>query len=338
MSTIAMGTTSPNRGTTLAITSGPLTSTTGSRVNPGAQAPCGSVVTQPLFVWAEWPDLYTKSEYVSYFAKLMGFVAGNCGNFRVTRIILRVTDPTVSGLFVPAVSSAIYTEFLSKLGSNVELKLYPYLYDQRAQSAWGPSGKPLEGVFKFAKQWNDLLASSGAPTRFTGVVLDGEEKGGFNNELASVPNYKNQYGLASLGIAIGYDATGQVASYPTADEFYLELYDFYINNAPKLTLVQANAGNNAPQTFLDILDTNVLGPYVGKYGDSRFNFMWSVQAKSRSDCIYPLSGKCGTSDDFGWFTATNFNQFLQLVQQRYPVFAGRSHGIFQFSFVPPSWF
>jgi hypothetical protein len=39
-------------------------------------------------VWAEWPDLYTKSEYVSYFAKLMGFVAGNCGNFTETSKII----------------------------------------------------------------------------------------------------------------------------------------------------------------------------------------------------------------------------------------------------------
>ena len=153
-----------------------------------------------------------------------------------------------------------------------------------------------------------------------------------------MPQYKSTYGIGSFGVAIGYDATGSAASYPMADAFYLEMYDFYVNNAPTLTLVQVNANDNPP-TFVDKLVKNVLGPYVSKYGDARFHFMWSVQAKSSANCIYPLSGRsCGSSDDFGLFSAPEFNQFLQQVQQKYPVLAGRDHGIFQFNFLPPSWF
>jgi hypothetical protein len=287
----------------------------------------------PLFVWTEWPDIYTPAEYATYFRRLLKFIDGNCGSFRTTKVILRVTDPNIVDLFEVSTTSALYTDFISSLPASVELHLYPYVYDARAQSAWSSNGKPLEGVFAYAKKWNDLLSSE----RFVGIVLDGEEKAGFQSEMSNVPQYKSAYGVGSLGIAIGYDATGQMSSYSQADAFYLEMYDFYVNDAPKLTLVQTGPTETDPQTFLDVLSRDVLGPHLGKYTDSKLHFMWSIQAKSKTDCLYPLSGKCGSSDDFGWFSAPNFNRFLQLLASKYPVFAGRDHGIFQFSFLPASW-
>jgi hypothetical protein len=202
-------------------------------------------------------------------------------------------------------------------------------------SSWAASvSAPLEGVFRFASEWNKI--SSGV--KFSGVVVDGEEKVGFLADLPNLSKWKNLYSIGSFGVAIGYDATGQVASYPGADEFYIELYDFYVNNAPSLTLVQVNAANGTPSQFVNDLVQKVLDPFVSKYSDGRFKFMWSVQAKSSQSCAFPLGAGCGSSDDFGLFSAPAFNQFLQLIQTQYPVFAGRSHGIFQFNFIPPSWF
>ena len=277
------------------------------------------------------------SDWVEYYQKMLGFVKGNCGDFAVTEIVLRVTDPTISDLWTVSLSSTIYTAFLSQLPPSVSLKLYPYLLTPSAQSVWSSVesvSTPLEGVFKYASEWNKI--SNGA--KFSGVVVDGEEKAGFFNALPNVGQYKALYSIGTFGVALGYDNTGSAASYAGADEFFVELYDFYVNNAPSLTLVQVDSSNATPSAFVSELVNKVLGPYVSKYTDSRFKFMWSVQAKSRLDCLYPLGAGCGSKDDFGLFSGPAFNQFLQLIRDQYPVFNGsRSHGIFQFSFIPVSW-
>lgn len=313
----------------------PITTSVSSPMIP-VDSSCGSSPSQPLFVWAEWPTLNGEADWTLYYKRMLGFINSNCGNFKVTEIILRVTDPTIENLWVVSRSSVLYTSFLSQVPTSVNLKLYPYLLSGKAQAAWNSyesASTALEGVFKYAAAWNGLLGTS----KFSGIVVDGEEKVGFKDALANLASYKSIYSIGTFGVAIGYDATGQVASYPGADEIYMELYDFYVNNAPSLTLVQVDASNDTPSQFVETLVKNVFEPYVSKYTDSKMKFMWSVQAKSQQSCLYPLGSGCGSSDDFGLFTAPAFNQFMQLIIAQYPVFAGRSHGIFQFSFVPVSW-
>ncbi len=280
-----------------------------------------------------------KAAWSAYYGKVIGFIAKNCGNFQVTRLIMRVMEPFTQGLWEISDASSFYVDFLSKLPSNVELRIYPYLLDAKAQGFWSTySGKatPLEGVFKYARDWNSWLAAKGAGIRIGGIVVDGEERKGFDRELSSLGTYKSTYGVAIFGVAIGFDTVGSVAQYMATDEFYLEMYDFYVVSAPKLTLVQTSP-SDSPNGFLANLDKQTLAGFASKYSDPRFQFMWSVQAKSSSNCIYPLGSGCGTSDDFGHFSAQDFGTFLDLAQARYPLMAGRSHGIFQFSFVPPSW-
>ena len=302
---------------------------------------CGSTPSRPLFLWAEWPSLDSPSEVASYFSKLLKFIAGNCGNFIVSRLILRVTNPTLDGLWTIGTESSFYSQFLTRLPAGIELHIYPYLFDANARASWSNSGQPpLEAVFKFAEAWNTLLVSVGSGNRISGIVVDLEEKAGFATELASVPLYKTQYGIDAFGMAIGYDSTGLMNTYPFVDDFYLEMYDFYVNNAPQLTLVQADApgSENQPVQFLSVLTKDVLGPYVSKYSNPKAHFMWSIQDKSASDCLYPLGVGCGSSNDFGaGWTAPAFSRFLTELEAKYPVFAGRSHGLFQFSFVPTSW-
>lgn len=320
----------PTSTTSIPASTSPITtSTTVVPISVAAvSSVCGSTSSRPLFIWAEWPHLPTSADEAAYFAKMLSFINGNCGNFRITRLVMRVMNP--SDIWTVGTSSLFYTAFLSKLPANVELFVYPYLLTSASQALWG--FRPLEGVFKFASDWNKIPG-----VRISGITLDLEEKNGFGSELSSVTQYKATYGIGKFGLAIGYDAIGSAVSYPYVDEFFIELYDFYVNDARTLTLVQA-ASVPSPSAFLAVLTRDVLGPYVAKYTDPRFNFMWSVQAKSSTNCFFPLGSGCGSSNDFGsGWSAQAFGQFLADLTTQYPVFAGRSHGLFQFSFIPNAW-
>lgn len=278
------------------------------------------------------------SGWKQYYSTLLAFITKNCGNFSVRKLILRVTDPSVVGLWTISTSSIFFTDFMSKLPSGIDVKLYPYVLTAAAQRPWAAysgNGRVLEGAFKFAVDWNTLLSSQGYAARFSGVVVDGEERAGFMQEIPSLANYKSRYSL-TFGVAIGFDTTSSISQYGASDEFYLELYDFYKVGAPKLTLIQTLA-SDSPTSFFEKVSSETLASFVAAYDDRRFEFMWSVQAKSRRDCLYPLGTGCGSSDDFGMFSASEFGTFLDLAQSKYPQLSGRSHGIFQFSFVPISW-
>jgi hypothetical protein len=296
---------------------------------------------RPLFVWAEWPEIEAPEEWALYFQTLLGFVSGNCGNFLIPKIVMRVTHPTWDGLFTVSTASAFYTEFLTKLPAHVQLRLYPYMHTEKAAKRWAdyrPHGRPLQSVFEYTNEWNTLLAQEGSPVRITGIVVDGEERHNFEAEQPRVTAYKRTYGIPRFAVAIGFDAHSHRSFYPLADEFYMEMYDFYDvrydEKPPRLVELHHR---DRPHTAMDKLHTKSLFPFIESYRDPRMHFMWSVQAKSKLDCIFPLEGTCGSKDDFGWFTATDFNSFLGLVQEQYPELRGRSHGIFQFNFVPPSW-
>lgn len=311
-------------------------STRGSR-----SAKCERNPSRPLFVWAEWPELYKPTQWRNYFDTLLSFASGNCGNFVIPKIVMRVTDPEWAGLFTVGRESSFFTDFLSRIPEGVDLRIYPYFFTTEAQDKWAAysgTGRPLEGVFKYAKEWNKLLSKERLPVRITAVVADSEERHGFEAEQRRVPQYKRTYGIPTFAVGIGFDALRHREYYPSADEFYMEMYDFYDVHHEGLPAKRVETSHkDKPHSFLEVLHRKSLHPFVRSYDDPRMHFMWSVQARSKRDCIYPLEGTCGLSDDFGWFSAGDFNTFMGLVQERYPVFSGRSHGIFQFNYVPPSW-
>lgn len=302
---------------------------------------CPRAESRPLFIWAEWPELYEPSHWKAYFDTLLGFTSGNCGNFEVPKIVLRVTKPEWDGLFTVSKESSLYKDFLVRLPPSVELRIYPYMFTPEAQGNWtvySDHALPLDGVFKYAHAWNQLLSREKSHVRIRGIVTDGEERHAFDHEQRRIPHYKRHYGIPVFAVAIGFECFKHMAFYPHADEYYMEMYDWYhvLHEGKNAPLIQTSP-RDTPETFLAKLHKHALHPFVARYGDPRFHFMWSVQAKSKIDCIFPLNGSCGSKDDFGWFTAAQFNQFLGLIQEKYPTLARRSHGLFQFNFVPPSW-
>ena len=294
---------------------------------------------RPLFVWVEWPEIYTAREWRSFFDQLLGFSLTNRGNFVTSHIVIRVMNPQWEGLFPVSPDSAFYTDFLARLPEGIELRIYPYVFTKKYQRKWAAysgTGRALEGVFKYANDWNIMLASMGNAARFSAVVLDHEEEHGFIGEQDRVSTYKEMYGIPILGVALGFDAVSHSHKFPFANEFYLEMYDFYKVDATDIELVETEPGEG-PETFLTRLKRLSLVPSIARtYRDPRLHFMWSVQSRT-NNCIYPLEGVCGQKNDFGIFSAPEFNTFLGMVQEQIPILSERSHGIFQFCFVPPSW-
>lgn len=258
--------------------------------------------------------------------------------------------------------SVFYTHLLARVPQGVEIHVMPYLPDERASiQEWidyGGSPVPLENGFKYVRDWNDLLASQGISTRISGVVVDNEEKGARAIADAHLlPDMKTRYasgGIRQLrfGLSISY-TMGGYSSDPYVDDYYVEMYDFYVHDSYPPVDVRADAPAllNNPRAFMDKLDRDVWYPHLIKYSDPRISFMWSSQNGDSKDCIYPLaSGFCGPikydifqketdrTVDFGSWTSIKFNEFLRMLPERHPVFHGRSHGLFQFSLIPNSWF
>jgi hypothetical protein len=291
-----------------------------------------------MFIWAEWPDIHGAAAYVAYFGKLLRYVSTS--RIPINQIVLRITNPqlgAVDNLFNVSTDSIVYKELLSKLPASVDLMMYPYLLASADQAVWkGISGTTaLEGVFKYTSQWNRLLGE----TRFKGVVVDGEEKVGFASDMASAPAYKTKYGVPIFGYTTGYPQVGDLTKYaPSVDLFYLEMYDFYVENSPTLKLVQ-NTDTATPQDFAAKLDSQVWLHAINSYDDPRIMFMWSLQNSASSACIYPLNGSCGSKEDFGTQSIDYFMSFIAEVKTRYPPkFGNKPHGMFQFNFMPTSWF
>jgi len=215
--------------------------------------------------------------------------------------------------------------------------MYPYMLASADQAAWKlVSGTtPLEGVFKYTSQWNTLLGTD----RFRGVVVDGEERVGFTNDMASAPSYKAKYNIATFAYATGYPQVGDMIKYGAyVDEFYLEMYDFYVENSAALKLVQ-NTDTKSAGEFVAKLNSQVWGSAINKYDDPRIQFMWSLQNSASSACIYPLNGLCGTKEDFGTQSLDYFMSFIAEMKSLYPSkFGNKPHGMYQFNFMPTSWF
>lgn len=291
----------------------------------------------------------------SFYADMASFMTRNCARLRVNRIVLRITEPQFAssqqGPWWPIAESPLYTHLLAGLDSSVELFVYPWVMDAHNQVAWsafGPSGSSvMEGVFEFAKQWNDFLARAGMGARFKGAVLDFEEfymdrNPGVLRDVQGMASLKSRYGFRA-GLTLGYQPFTQMSQWDSViDDFYLQFYDYYyqpyVNATPNSPFLLYK---NDPETLADFTVSTVL---EGKSEDpTKYNdkvlVMWSLQTMSNT-CRYPLgNGTCGINDEFGaGWTPEAFNTYLKEFRRASPNLGKKPQGLFQFSFTPQSWF
>ena len=328
------------------------------RVRSAVAAPAGARASDSndgMFLWLEWPSLRTR-EWSTFYEQVLGFMHSNRGNFKVSRVIARVLDPLFheekGNLWQVSTDSVFYQSFLSRVPAGTELFVYPYLLESSPEK-WKlamRTSTALEAVYKYVARWNELLASVRPEITIGGIVVDYEEHAGFEEHLPRIANFRARYSTPGqpqlrFGAAMGFDVPRRAASISSnIDDVYLEMYDFYVRDSDPAELVQQGKGrmlNNVDET-LRVLDRDVWGPFMRAYTQlPNMHFMWSLQAKSSKDCLYPVGSKnnkrCGTKDDLGAWTAPKAAEFINAVKERYPAMRNRPHGFFEFSYMPTSW-
>lgn len=304
-------------------------------------------------LWAEWPSL-ALGEWPEYFGRLRAFIQSNCGGFNVKRVVMRILDPEFQSergeLWQVSTRSSFFVDFMRHLPSNVEVYIYPYLLEHRSAKSWSRSMRvevPLEATFKFVHDWNALLKDNRVASRIAGVVTDKEEGRHFINDMAHLGQYKDRYSTPGsprlrFGLTLGYDSVGSIhGTTDQVDDFYVEMYDFYVDGIYPAVPVEAhqNGALNNPEKFSRILDERVWSPYMRQYQRyPNIIFMWSLQHRESNKCNYPLpDNTCGERVDMGSWRPDAFNEFLDEISSKHPVFSQRRHGLFQFNYVPNSW-
>ena len=335
----AASTAAPTVAATVAATVAPIIAV------PTTAAP---VTAQDIFLWLEWPG---PVDPAVYYDSVIAFTRSNAGNYRVTKVIARVNSPdNQANVWQVDSGSIFYVNFLSRLSSNVEVRVLPYLLDSASSGSWVSSmgtSNPLEAVYVYVSRWNALLQgiSGYSGPLISGIVTDMEEQSGFGADLSSVPSLQSKYSspgkpLLKFGTTTGFDCKGVINSLPSyMDEIYVEMYDFYIYGVSPAVLIESTSPGvlNNPSTYLAILESEVWSNYVDSYASSRVQLMWSLQHRG-SDCLFPLgSYGCGENNDLGSWDAKSASDFFNLIASKYSVFADREKGFFQFSFMPQSW-
>ena len=342
-------------------------------VSKSAGAPHGvRYDPEGFFLWAEWPEQVADEPHMweDYYNQMISFIMGNRAGIRVNRLILRVMRPNVkvghSKLWQVDPEGAFFKFLLARLPAGIEVRIYPYL-DDRYTALWKEdmrTSTATEGVFKYVKQLNALLAAEGVNARVSGVVTDYEEhthhKGEHVGDL--IPVFKRAYsagapgGMLTFGTSVGYDMHTSVFENPdldNVDEFYMQMYDWYVPHPPGtpkgVPARRIDGGdpeyvNDPVELFSALMRRGNFKPEM--YASPKFQFMWSVQAAKASNCRYPLLAsehwpftQCGNSNQFGTWRPDKFHAFLNLVKGASAELGDdRSHGIYEFNFMPKSWF
>ena len=307
-----------------------------------------------MILWTEWPTL-EEGAWPDYFRKLLEFLTDNCAGIRFHQVIMRVLDPNFQRergeLWQVSRRSSFYVDFLRHLPSSIEVHIYPYLLEEESASKWSggvDARSALEGVFKYVRDWNNVLIEDGLSVRIRGVVCDKEEGRSFLNDMSTLHRLKDRYSVAGgprlkFGLAIGFDGAGSIPSFTREiDNFYLEMYDWYEYGRHEVEPVFAERFGvvNRPDRFADILEARQqLHRHYERYREhDKIVFMWSLQNHGSNRCLYPLNdGTCGERNDFGSWNGHHFREFLSVLASRESAFAQRQHAMFQFSFVPHSW-
>jgi hypothetical protein len=302
-----------------------------------------------IFLWLEWPSMRS-SEWNTFFANVLNFMRSNCGGFKVSRIIARVLSPNFQSnrgrLWQVGTDSVFFKSFLSKVPAGTEIMIYPYMLESTPEVWMADMDTPtgLEGVYKYVSEWNKLLASERPEIKISGIVTDYEEHEGFESDLPSISSYRYQYSTPGqprlrFGAAMGFDQPRRAASISSnIDDVYLEMYDFYVQGSKPAVLFEQGKLKNDIEATLQRLDDDVWYRYMRYYDHGNLHFMWSLQAKSSSSCLYPIAGrKCGTKDDLGVWDAPKAAEFIDTVKARYPNMNNKLHGFYEFSYLPESW-
>ena len=324
-----------------------------------------SLPTIPLFLWTEVPnkDLKTVQSWKSYYQRMLRFILSNRLMMETNGLVLCILPPTykTEGLAIwgGAVSeSPMYTELISHIPDNVALKFYPYIGEEDAQlefAALSSSGDPLEGVYALATRWNKEMAALGSTKAFTGIVLDFEGFGDFeefgeavNLSEISIAHYKETYQIPEISLAL--KLANMEAFYkfrPFIDTFYMEAYDIFTRGAKGITKTSETSPYSLnpenPEAVVDFLRDFVfydpaLMEMYNNFGDQIF-IMWSTQNAESSQCLYPLRGMGGANCELGTWSPAVANKFLRLAMNPASgLFPNvRGHGIFQFDLIPLSW-
>ena len=298
--------------------------------------------TGKMFLWTELPSaVTTEAQWDLFYARILNLVNSNLMSFNT--VILRVIDPLYSyGTSSPAwnisFDSVFYKSFMSKVPSGIKLMLYPYVLDTYNQDNWKlamGTDSSIEGVFKFTAQWNAFMNKD----MFVGIMVDGEERRGYIDQLTLVPQFKTKYNIGQFNYCTGYTQVGVLDAWKDyIDDVYLQMYDFYYDNVVPVTLVQnSDVPMNDANAFIDILNSKVWSRFLSWYTNPRVKFMWSMQNISSGECLYTDDQPCGIKNDFGYWSLNGFLNFLVTLEKRVPQFATNQHGVFQFSFLPNSW-
>jgi hypothetical protein len=315
-------------------------------VNPAKPA-TGTLIN--LFVWTEY-----EADRPTFFRNLMAFVLGNCAFGRVTRLVMRMSHPTP--MWRPSRTSTFFTQFLARLhgyGIVMELVLFPYMMVPSARIAWGGFiGKiyaPLDGAVQFMCSWNAVIAGAGFKSKFKGIAFDYEErKRGWGTypaidiDRASIARLRNIYGWFELSVTIGWDDVTKFAALPWVDVFYLQMYDLYdrtgaldrTRRSPFLIY------QNNPQGLVNYLLNVLIAPWIkAQYNiyAHKIYAMWSLQSPN-NQCLYIYTnGVCVGNSEFGVWTGSAFNLFINKLRAAWPAMRTARHGIYHFGLLPLSW-
>jgi len=299
-----------------------------------------------MILWVEWPTLETGT-WPEYFSNLLAFIRNACGGIRFHRLVMRVLHPQFQRergeLWQISESAAFYTEFLTKLPRGVEVYIYPYLLGGDDAASWSDTmgvRMPIEGVFKYAHEYNKLLARNGVAARISGIVTDKEEGRHFEGDLVHLRSLKERYG-GRFGMTLGFDCAGSIpALNRDIDDIYLEMYDFYQYGSRAVVPVEPGSFKNDPEGFANELDRRQRWEmFFSHYrSHAKVIFMWSLQTRTSNKCMHPMNDDtCGERDDFGTWSPHSFRDFLATISSREHVFNQRQHALFQYSVVPHSW-
>ena len=298
-----------------------------------------------MFLFLEWPSLQGRRAWIRFYHQVLQFIHNNAGGFRFSRIIARVNHPDFDRarghLWQVGTDSVFFLHFLSRIPPGIEIHVYPYMHHGSSEP-WAldtGASMPLEGVFKYVSEWNQLLALEGLPVRISGIVVDIEDELGFKPELPSIPAYRDAYSVpVRFGLTVAFDLPHSCNHYPNVDDLYLEMYDFYDKDTESPIFPGRHLDD--PGRVVAELEAHVLGNWLLKsYRHQHLHFMWSLQSVSSDRCLYPLKKKntCGDNDDFGLWTAPAVAAFIAAAKARFPHMRNKPHGLFQFSFVPNDW-
>ena len=306
------------------------------------------------FLWTEVPNrsLRTIESWNMFYDNMRRFIESNSVNFRTTHVILRVLNPDfVSAGFQiwnnPA-ASPMYTQLISKL-KNIQFRIYPYLGEEDDLVSWSKWGHNyLHGVYEFTSMWNAFLLNN-ACQPFSGIVLDGEEFRGREDELIPLIETVGSFPLIKeLSISLGFDDYKRILKLRKhINTFYMQMYDWYTGKVSHISQSSRTSpfslNPHSAREVVEFLKTEVFADsdLVEMYTTfaGRIYAMWSAQNAGSADCIHPLRGTCGVNYELGTWSPLVANHFLSwITNPTYGLFRKlRGHGLFEYCLVPNSW-